>query len=385
MTFTIARNDTSSARTCTITFTKGNESIVYTIYQSAASGTEELIGELPKETLGVTPSASSNPNFTGTKVFVMPVGNINQFDFTRLEMQNSSGDSFYYAIADYNNGVWSIGSEMWCTLDSALTFFNNNSSIWSLTHNLAIYRGGVATADFDRIYIYGIRKTSSSSESQSAPSYAQSESELEYNERPSYAPGNGENEEPATRDVPTCLLYQHQAGDYCNFFGVSKPFWMTLVANPDFQRDKIFTNLEFRAVVDGEGNEIVNQETLETRYVPYIPVNSLETWNEYQHGIAALRIKNGQGMFLHHLSNNTAHLARKFRIWRCDIPRDNYNNSTSDKKKAEEAMGIFRNGRHAMDRMRNPWLYMKLLKTVSSDLEIIHRTELHDFVVTYFD
>jgi len=54
---------------------------------------------------------------------------------------------------------------------------------------------------------------------------------------------------------------------------------------------------------------------------------------------------------LHHLSDGTAALKRKFRIWRCDIPRDN--------------VGVFEDGNgkkitHPLDRMRNPWLYLKM-------------------------
>lgn len=55
-------------------------------------------------------------------------------------------------------------------------------------------------------------------------------------------------------DIPTINIYRHQGGEsYCSFFGETKPFWMTLVGNPEPQLDKIFTNLEFRACIDGDG------------------------------------------------------------------------------------------------------------------------------------
>ncbi len=157
-------------------------------------------------------------------------------------------------------------------------------------------------------------------------------------------------------------LWKHRAGDtYCNFFGASAPYWMTLVGNPEPQLDKIFTNLEFRATVDGEGT------TSNGKYTPYIPFDKLETWNEYQHGVANLGIRNAKDAQKHHSSaRGNDVLKRKFRIWRCDIPRDN---DTTGGRTA-----------HPIDRMRNPWLYLKLLK--NSDTS--RRTEIHDLLMTYF-
>ena len=118
------------------------------------------------------------------------------------------------------------------------------------------------------------------------------------------------------------VLWRHQAGDYCSFFGNDMPYWMTLVGNPEPQMDKIFTNLEFRACVDGDGStKTVGGETVFDKF--YKPFDSLETWNEYQHGIATLDIRKGHTAQLHHTTDNLASLKRNFRIWRCDIPRDN--------------------------------------------------------------
>ena len=78
--------------------------------------------------------------------------------------------------------------------------------------------------------------------------------------------------------------------------------------------------------------------------------DTLTTWNEYQQGISNL--KNSLG--------SPSNLKRKFRIWRANIPR----------AKA--------NGR---DRMRNPWLYIKL----SMEKENVNKTVLHDMIVHYFE
>ena len=164
-----------------------------------------------------------------------------------------------------------------------------------------------------------------------------------------------------------CKLWKHQAGDYCSFFGKTKPYWITLVGNPEPQQDKIFTNLEFRASVEGDGEYIENTD----KFAFSLPFDSLETWNDYQHGIAKLSIRNS---YTHHTIDNNASLKRRFRIWRCDVPRDNAELDT------DKELGISRIKKHPVDRMRNPWLYLKLQKDADTDKKV----EIHDIVMTYF-
>lgn len=134
-------------------------------------------------------------------------------------------------------------------------------------------------------------------------------------------------------------LWLHNDGDYNMFFGEYQPFYTTIIANPDMQADKIFNNLEFRADSwDKEGN------LLNTTF------DTLTTWNEYQEGIASLT----------NTPDKPSSLKKKFRIWRANIPRAKSN------------------GR---DRMRNPWLYIKL----SMENENTNKTILHDMVVHYFE
>ena len=186
-------------------------------------------------------------------------------------------------------------------------------------------------------------------------------------------------------DTNSCKLYKHNAGNYCNFFGLNKPYSMTLIGNPEPQLDKIFTNLEFRATVDGEGT--VSSNT----FTPSLPFDFLETWDEYQHGIAQLNIRDGHSASLHHLNNTTgdgASLNRKFRIWRCDIPRDN-TPKTSDQSVGnfytlDTELGITRFSRRPMDRMRNPWVYLKLKKNAAAQNNALPRAEIHDMIMTYF-
>lgn len=175
-------------------------------------------------------------------------------------------------------------------------------------------------------------------------------------------------------DGSNTKVWQHQAGEYCNFFGQQKPYWMTLVGNPEPTVDKIFTNLEFLASVDGEGGNDSNG-----RYNPLLPFDYLEAWNEYQHGITKLGTLWGHVNMTHHSessngvsSNGVSSLKRKFRLWRCDVPRDN--------AEVPDSLGLPREKRRFLDRMRNPWVYLKLMKENDTDA----RVEVHDVGMGYF-
>lgn len=134
-------------------------------------------------------------------------------------------------------------------------------------------------------------------------------------------------------------IWEHNAGDYNMYYGQYQPFYVTLISNPDISTDKIFNNIEFRSD-SWDGENIVNSSTFD----------KLITWNEYQYGESTLA----------DIIGKPSPLKRKFRVWRANIPR------------ASE------NGR---DRMRNPWLYIKL----SKEEENTYKTLLHDVIVYYFE
>jgi hypothetical protein len=171
-------------------------------------------------------------------------------------------------------------------------------------------------------------------------------------------------------------LWKHQAGNYCSFFNENKPYWTVLIGNPEPQADKIFTNLEFRASVDGEGQLVGN------RYQPFLPFDSLETWNEYQHGIGYLKNMKDSSQFMHHKTNNESSLKRKFRMWRCDIPRDNATDVDVFDATFDNTFHPSRRT-HPLDRMRNPWLYLKLKKE-RADNASLPIVEVHDVLMTYY-
>ncbi len=168
-------------------------------------------------------------------------------------------------------------------------------------------------------------------------------------------------------------LWKHQAGDYCNFFGEAKPFSMTLVASQEPQVDKIFTNLEFRATVEGEGSYNTDTEVFSST----LPFDTLEVWNEYQHGI--LNLVKGNNRVTSQHGKDTGVLSRKYRMWRCDIPRDN----APVDETTEAKMGIKRFKVRPLDRIRNPWAYLKLQKNAAGGGNL-SKVEIHDIMATYF-
>ena len=133
-------------------------------------------------------------------------------------------------------------------------------------------------------------------------------------------------------------IWLQNKGDYNMFFNTYQPFSTTVIANPDMQLDKIFNTLEFRSDTWKE------EELLNTTF------DRLQVWNEYQEGSSDLTWNKGV----------PSNLKKKFRMWRSNIPRDNTNKR---------------------DRMRNPWLYIKL----SMEEENTNKTVLHDLMVHYLE
>ena len=138
---------------------------------------------------------------------------------------------------------------------------------------------------------------------------------------------------------PYYMLWEHNEGEYNRFFDKSEDFHVTVIANPEPSRDKIFDILEFRSDSFDETGT----------YQPFDTFDKLETWNEYQSGL----------QLLSNNKNRPSPLKKKFRMWRVNIPRDR------------------NDGR---SRMRNPWLFLKLSKQGSL---CHHKTILHDLIVHY--
>lgn len=130
-------------------------------------------------------------------------------------------------------------------------------------------------------------------------------------------------------------VWKLQGGNlYSVFFNINEDYSLSVIANPEFQLDKIFDTLEFRT----NGVESFNNWEADS-----YPFNSLVTTNEYQTAIST-----------------TSSLKKKFRTWRWQVGRNN----------------LF--GKFKRDRIRNPWA--KIEMSGNSNKEV----RLYDMVVTYY-
>lgn len=86
---------------------------------------------------------------------------------------------------------------------------------------------------------------------------------------------------------------------------------------------------------------------------------------------------------MHNASDNSTVLNRKFRLWRCDIPRDNALIEDDDHL-INEGYSITRDKPRAFDWMRNTWMYMKLYKGFSKDELVNNKVQIHGIKLTYF-
>ena len=137
------------------------------------------------------------------------------------------------------------------------------------------------------------------------------------------------------------LYKMFEGEDYCNLFGSQKPYYMTYKINKDPFMDKTWTNIEYRADIFESGIIGHKDAILST---PLKTFDKFEVWNEYQYGIS-----------------NMSKARCKFRIWREQIPRDT----------REDTRGF--------NRIRNPWIMLKLEKTTDTD----KRMEFHDLLIKY--
>lgn len=128
---------------------------------------------------------------------------------------------------------------------------------------------------------------------------------------------------------------------YCNLFGKQCEYYMQYKINKDPFIDKTWTNIEYRADIFESGIIGHKDANLST---PLKTFDKFEVWNEYQYGVS-----------------NMSKAKCKFRIWREQIPRDT----------REDTRGF--------NRIRNPWIMLKLEKTKDTD----KRMEFHDLLIKY--
>lgn len=152
----------------------------------------------------------------------------------------------------------------------------------------------------------------------------------------------------------TSKIYIMNKGLYNRFFDeeTSRPYSISFVSNESPTVTKVFDTIEMRADILDNGNL--------TAYNNKIPFNYIYTYNEYQQGEDELI--------------NNKNIKKKFRIWRCNIPRDN---KVADGLYGTESDKITKFGKA---RMRNPWVNITLSNNNENDTS---RFILHDLTVNY--
>ena len=156
-------------------------------------------------------------------------------------------------------------------------------------------------------------------------------------------------------------LWEAQKGDYNSFYGTLKPYWVEIIANPDYYKEKIFDTLAFNATTyskyTGYNNKLntsseSNTIALNDHYQEISSFKRLTCWNDYQTG----------ELLLNYNLNQRDSIRKKFDMFRTLIPRDNIN-------------GNYR------DRLCSPYLHLKL----SSDTKNLDKntTVLQNMLVTY--
>ena len=139
-------------------------------------------------------------------------------------------------------------------------------------------------------------------------------------------------------DSPAVRIKKMFEGEYTD------NYYIQYKINPEPFIDKTFTNIEF--IADKLNNNSI--DSIASKKNLLYPFTEFEVWNEYQYGITNLT-----------KGRTYPNFERKFRIWRADIPRDSSN------------------GR---DRIRNPWVYLKLS---NKDINKSKMT-FHSFLVKYY-
>lgn len=160
------------------------------------------------------------------------------------------------------------------------------------------------------------------------------------------------------------LWFQNE-GLFGDFFGNTYPFSMTFRVTPNPYTDKIWTNIDYRAdfyrVLDEFGDRDIAYDSEKMIidagdiYQPNETFDSLKVSNEYQ------RTSEFGG---------TPDTKKKFRIWRCIIPR---------------AMRDGKNNKFGLDRIRNPWVNIEMKKNYNSSEESRDLMQLHDVTIRYFE
>lgn len=160
-------------------------------------------------------------------------------------------------------------------------------------------------------------------------------------------------------------LWIQGKGEFNNLFGSLQGYHMLYRITPDPYGDKTFSSLEYRADMFDMSDPDYNPYMTGEGKLTGDTFDTLEVWNEYQGNKISIGDSTSP-LYPFRARDKYPDVRRKFRIWRMDIPRD---------KKGPD-------NPHGLNRIRNPWIYLKLSKTPTLPNE---RMEFHDLAVRYFE
>lgn len=270
---------------------------------------------------GVPIEIANSGKVDGNVYITHDIGTVNKWSIV------SSPNGIYF-VDNYNQGIYLFdGNRVQCISDilNMSSFIKTNNSLdpWNPKHfnNIRTFYDGIN----NDIYFINDKKCLCYSEL-----LGQFTSYFNYENVPMFI-----NLDSKLLSYKDNTLWEQFAGEYNEFYGKIKPFYTTIISNPEPIKDKIFNSIDFRSDTYSD-NTLLNR-TFDT----------LEVWNEYQKGKSRLA----------NILGRPSNLKQKFRVWRVQIPRHN----------------------NTLQRIRNPWCYIKLSMETPSN----YKTVLHDITVNY--
>lgn len=111
-------------------------------------------------------------------------------------------------------------------------------------------------------------------------------------------------------------IWKHYSGQHNYIYNEYKDYSVTYISNPEFNLDKIFSNVLLRGSVWPSDKQDSDRYSV-------LPFNSIEVENDYQDASSTLTYSVlGRGLNGKYPSNTK----KKFRVWGINIPRSSFNN-----------------------------------------------------------
>lgn len=250
---------------------------------------------------------------------------------------SSSNSLYYYDTLNSSLMMFKGGLETLSDTKGLHSYFINNTSLESLKiDNPLIKKGIISSFDHNTNDMFmTFHQTNSNIDNSYTLSFnEQSQSFVSfYDYIPSVYISKG-NLFLSTNPDNT-KIYEQGTGLYNNFYGINYPSFITLLVNPEADMDTVFDNIMYKSEV--YLNDIDQ---------PDKTLSNVQVFNEYQDsGLIPLIV------------GRNSNLRRKFRDWNAILPRN---------------VGT-------RERVRNPWVYLKLQFDNTTNLKLV----LHDIVISY--